>query len=188
MRLSSAVIVVLICLCLFSGLPAYAEKHAFNVNDLVSMQRIGDAQASPDGARVVFVVTTTDLEANKGKRDLWVAATDGSGMRQLTSHEANDWSPRWAGDDVIYFLSTRSGSVQVWGMRLNGGEALQASDLPLDVESLRIGPDAFYLGLKVFPDCQDSVGCTVLRLAENAKLKTTAFRSHIVLCTFNTER
>ena len=49
-----------------------APSHPFSVMDLVTMQRISDPQLSPDGRRIVFVVRTTDLEANRGRTDLWL--------------------------------------------------------------------------------------------------------------------
>jgi len=166
---------VIALICLFPLVSNAQATRPFTVNDMVAMERISDAQASPDGSKVVFSVKTMDLEANAGHTDLWMAATDGSGSRQLTSHSAGDFSARWADDTTLFFLSTRSGSVQVWRLSLEGGEAIQVTDLPLDVESLVIGPDAsaLYLGLKVFPDCEDSIPCTVKRLEAKEKQKTT---------------
>lgn len=166
---------VIALICLFSFLSNAQAARPFTVHDMVAMERISDAHPSPDGSRVVFTVRTMDLETNRSYTDLWMAATDGSGSRQLTSHSAGDFSPRWADDTTLYFLSTRSGSVQVWRLSLSGGEATQVTDLPLDVESLVIGPDAtaLYLGLKIFPDCEDSIPCTVERLEVEEARKTT---------------
>ena len=152
-----------------------AQPHPFNVHDLVAMQRVADPQPSPDGSRVAFVVTTMDLEANKGRKDLWLAATDGSGARRLTADTANDWSPRWAGNDALYFLSSRSGSVQVWRVSAKTFDVERVSGLPLDVEALSVGPGggALYAGIAVFPDCADSILCTADRLAEKAAEKTS---------------
>jgi len=148
-----------------------AQPHPFNVNDLVAMQRVADPQASPDGSHVAFVVTSMDLEANKGRKDLWIAATDGSGARRLTSDAANDWSPRWADNDVLYFLSSRSGSAQVWRAGAKTGDVERVSHLSLDVEALSVGPGggALYAGIAVFPDCADSISCTADRLAAHGK-------------------
>jgi dipeptidyl aminopeptidase/acylaminoacyl peptidase len=154
-----------------SSLPTAVDARPFNVHDLVAMQRIGDPQPSPNGQLVAFVVTSTDLEANAGRRDIWVAAVDGSRQRPITSHPANDWSPRWADDSTLYFLSTRSGAVQVWRLDLTGGEAQPVTDLPLDVGDFAVGPQgsALYVALSVFPDCNDSIPCTVGRLEERAQ-------------------
>ncbi len=164
-----------IVLVLTGGAANAAETHPFNVHDLVAMDRLGDPQPSPDGSLVAFVVTTMDLEANRGGRNLWLAATDGSVVRRLTTHASSDWSPRWADARTIYFLSARSGSSQVWRMAVDGGEAEQVTDLPLDVEAFKVGPGAraLYFGLKVFADCEDSVPCTVERLEAEADRKST---------------
>jgi len=111
-----------------------AESHPFSVRDMLAMDRISDPRVSPDGKQVVFVVRTTDLEANKGRNDLYLLGADGSGPRRLTSHEASDTSPRFAPDGKsICFLSTRSGSTQIWRIAPDGGEAQKITDLPLDV-------------------------------------------------------
>ncbi len=157
-----------------AGLSA-AEKHPFNARDMVAMERIGDPQASPDGSRAAFVVTTIDFDANKGRRDIWVVGTDGSGARAVTTDPANDWSPRWDGDDALYFLSSRSGSAQVWRVDLTQGVEKEITELPIGVDSFRVGPGghALYVGLAVFPDCEDSIPCTEKRLAAKAEEKTT---------------
>jgi len=151
------------------------ENHPFDVHDLVTMDRVGDPQPSPDGSVVACVVTTMDLDANRGGRNLWLAATNGAHTRRLTSNPASDWSPRWADERQLYFLSVRSGSPQVWRMAIDGGEAEQVTDLALDVEAFKVGPDAkaLYLALKVFPDCEASVPCSVARLEANAEKTTT---------------
>lgn len=171
--LISTVSVVLACAC--STVVAAAESHPFTVHDLVAMQRISDPRVSPDGSTAAFVVTTMDLEANGSDSDLWLAATDGAATRRLTSHDASDWSPRWSGDRYLYFLSARSGSSQIWRIAVDGGEAEQVTDLPLDVEAFSVGPGgrALYLGLKVFPECGGAVACTVDRLASAASTTAT---------------
>ncbi len=139
------------------------------------MERVSDPQPSPDGSRVAYVLTTMDLEANAGRRDLWLAASDGSGAAALVADPANDWSPRWSPDGGLYFLSSRSGSAQVWRWDFASASAVQVTDLALAVESLQVGPGgaALYLGLAVFPDCGDPVSCTAARLEERAAAKTS---------------
>ena len=71
-----------------------------------------------------------------------------------TFPRGNDRSPRWAADGkTIFFLSTRSGSSQVWRISADGGEAEQVTDLPLDADNLIISPDGRHLGftMEVFP-------------------------------------
>jgi dipeptidyl aminopeptidase/acylaminoacyl peptidase len=135
--------------------PARAETtHAFSIHDMLAMERISDTQVSPDGKWLVFNLRATDLEANRGRTDIWLVGADGQGLRRLTSHPASDFGARWAPcGKKIYFLSTRSGSSQVWRLRIDGGEAEQVTDLPLDVGNLVVSPDGKLLAvtMEVFP-------------------------------------
>ena len=133
---------------------ALAESHPFSVHDMLAMDRISDARVSPDGTRVAFTVRSTDLEAGRGRFDLWLAAADGTGARRLTSHEAADQQARWSPDGkALYFVSTRSGSAQVWKLSLEGGEPEQVTRLPLDVDALEVAPGGRTLvfAMAVFP-------------------------------------
>ncbi len=134
--------------------PASAASHPFSVHDMLAMDRISDPRVSPDGTRVVFTVRVTDLEANKGRTDLWIANVDGTGVRRLTTHEASDSSGRFAPDGrSVYFLSTRGGSSQVYRLGLDGGEPEAVTSLPLDVDALEVAPGGKHLlfSLAVLP-------------------------------------
>lgn len=171
-RLSTGLALALTAAFPIADVPARADEapHPFTVHDLVAMERISDPQMSPDGRTILFNLRTTDLEANRGRTDLWTVSIDGGAPRRLTTHEASDSNGRWSQDGkAIYFLSTRSGSSQVWRLSLDGGEPVQITDLPLDVSALEISPADRLLGfsLEVFPDC-DTIACTRERLDEVA--------------------
>jgi dipeptidyl aminopeptidase/acylaminoacyl peptidase len=155
---------------------AAGDTHPFSVHDMLAMDRIGDPQLSPDGRRVVFTRRTTDLEADRGRTDLWLVGVDGQGLRRLTSHPANDTNPRWSADGKsVWFLSTRSESPQIWRIPIDGGEAQPVTDLPLDVTGFNLSPrgDRVALSMDVFVDC-DTVRCTRDRLDEIGERKWTA--------------
>src|SRR6476659_1812693 len=138
------------------AVPALAQPHPFTVHDLLAMERISDPEPSPQGDKVVFELRTTDLEANKGRYDLWLVNLDGSGLTRLTSDPAADNNPRWAPDGKsLYFLSTRSGSSQVWRLAVGGGDPVQITKLPLDVSNLTVSPDGSRpaLSADVYVDC-----------------------------------
>ena len=133
---------------------AARETHPFEVRDLVAFDRISEPRVSPDRSRVVFTVSSLDLDANKRRTDLWIAALDGSGLHRLTRNEASDTSALWAPDGTsIFFLSTRTGSSQVFRLPLDGGEAQPVTSLPLDVGSFALSPDGSTLlvSMEVFP-------------------------------------
>ena len=159
-----------------SAAPASA-KTAFTADDLVRLRRLSDPQVSPDGRWVAFTLRETDMEANRGRTDLWMVELGAKApiARRLTQSPASDSSPRWAPDGrSLYFLSTRSGSSQVWRMPLEGGEALQVTDYPLDVGTVKVSPrgDRLALTIEVFADCAD-LKCTAERLEARRKDKAT---------------
>lgn len=142
---------------------------------MLAMERLSDPQMAPDRSAVAFTVRTTDPAANRGRTDIWIAPFDGSEPRRLTTNEAADFHPRWAPDgNGLFFLSTRSGSSQVWRLPVAGGEPHQVTDLPLDAGNLVVSPDGrrIALTMDVFVACE-SLACTVERLEERASGKTT---------------
>lgn len=159
--------VVLVFVLLTTIVAAVAGARGFSVQDLVRMERISGPQGSPDGRWVVFVKRHTDMEGDRGRTDLFLIRPDGQDLRQLTSDPAGDSSPVWSPDSrTVFFISSRSGTSQIWRVAIAGGEVQQVTDLPLDVGSFQLSPDGGLLAvtLEVFPDCR-TLECTVERLA-----------------------
>ncbi len=158
-----------------------AASRGFTVEDLVAMERIGSPVVSPDGTQVVYTVRTTDLDKNRGRTDLYLLnlrdpkATPAKLTNAGSSVDGNNTAPAWSpAGDAIYFISTRSGSAQVWRLPVAGGAAQKVSDLALPVESFKVAPNeqGIALSLEVFLDCPD-LACTSARLAKTAQSKSS---------------
>jgi dipeptidyl aminopeptidase/acylaminoacyl peptidase len=137
------------------ALPAHAQKKGLTVDDMLAMQRVSEPAASPDGKLIAFTVRETDLEANRGRTDVWMVNGSGGAPWKMTSHPENDNTPEFSADGrVVYFLSSRSGSSQVWGISVYGGEAFAATKLPVDVNGFHVFPDGkrFLVAVDVYPD------------------------------------
>jgi len=146
-----------------SGHLAIAEP--FSAEHLVRLDRVGAPNVSPDSKHVVYTLRTTDMEADKGRYDLWLSRIDGGEHKRLTSHEANDTAPAWSPDGKhIFFLSTRSDSSQVWRIAVGGGEATQVTSLPVDITSFRVSAkgDRLVVSAEAYLDCDD-LACTAAR-------------------------
>jgi dipeptidyl aminopeptidase/acylaminoacyl peptidase len=173
----SRLLLILSCVSIPLGGVHAQAKEPFTVEHLVRLKRVSEPAVSPDGSRVVFTVRETDIEANRGRQDLWLLdlATKGAQPQPLTTHLENDNSPQWSPDGAyVYFLSSRSGSSQVWRQPANGGDAEQVTDLPLDVGTFRLSPNGAHIAfsLEVFPDC-DELACTKTRLDQTKGSRAT---------------
>ncbi len=152
-------------LALASTMSAPAHTRApFTAEDLVRLQRISDPQPAPNGHYVAFVLHLTDMAANEARTHLVLIdrSTLKPQARALAWNVANDWSPRWARDSrTLYFLSTRSGSAQVWRVSLGDPQPYQVTDYPLDIGTLKLSPagDRIAVSMDVLPQCAD-LKCT----------------------------
>ena len=172
MQASRLVHVALLLLAAAMTAPAEGST-AFTADDLVRLQRVSDPQPAPDGRYVVLVFRYTDMAANQVRTHLLLIdrAAINPQARALAWNIANDWSPRWARNSrTIYFLSTRSGSAQVWRMSVDGGDPMQVTDYPLDIGTLKLSPasDRIAVSMEVLPQCAD-LKCTQEKL-EAARL------------------
>ena len=102
---------------------------------------------------------TTDLEANRGAHRR--VARAGRRPRTRRRAPADDARGERLEPALVagraarsYFLSTRGGSSQVWRIPLEGGEAEQLTELPLDVGNLAVFPDGerLLVRIDVYPD------------------------------------
>ncbi len=153
---------------------AAAAPQPFSARDLVALERVSDPRLSPDGRTVAYQLRQTDLDANKGVNGIWLLdlAQKDAAPRRVTPPGSESNTPRWSSDGRLYFLSTRSGSQQLWRLDARGAEAEQVTRLALDVGAYRLAPDGrkAAVALEVFTDCKD-LACTATRLAEKEKSK-----------------
>ena len=129
-----------------------APAHPCTVHDLLAMQRISEPRVSPDGTQVAFSVAVPDVARNQTSHEVHLAATDGSWERRLTT--GGGGQARWSKDGrTLYFVSTRTGSAQVFSLSLAGGEPVQVTRLPLDVDAVEPSPDGRHLllAMAVYP-------------------------------------
>ena len=180
LRLQSLLGLLPVAAATLAATGAMAAPRGFTVEDLVNMERVGSPAVSPDASRVVYTVRSTDMGKNRGHTELWMVDLRAAKPvpQRLTKHSASSTEPEWsASGDAVYFLSTRSGSSQVWRLPLAGGKAgepVKVTDLPLDVDSFRVSPsgDRLAMSLSVFRDCPD-LACTRQRLDAKEKDKAT---------------
>ena len=147
-----------------------------DVRDLVNFDRVSEPTLSPDGKTVVYGLRQVDFAANKAKTGFWKQSlnTNQAPVR-ITAEAFNVNSPNFSTDgQSIYFLSSKSGSMQLWKQALAGGDAFQVSNYALDVGSYKLSPDgkSVAFNLEVFNDCND-LACSKKRLDDVESSKVT---------------
>src|SRR5438270_940750 len=84
--------------CLSAVSSAQSAKN-ISPQDLVNLRYVGDAQISPDGKTVAFVVGLQNGWSDPREPHIWIVATDGkSPARPFVVSNEGESSPRWSPD------------------------------------------------------------------------------------------
>ena len=127
------------------GLSTDAVARPMTETDLVMMKRLSAVAASPDGMMLAYQLRETDLEANKGKTDLYILKLGTTGAQPVmfaSKPDKNEHDPAFAPDGKsIFYISNESGSDQIWRYDISSATATQASNFKTDVSGFEISPD-----------------------------------------------
>jgi len=108
-----------------------AKKTPLSIEDALALRQVSDPRLSPDGTRVVSVVTELDEESKNYCKNLWMVSAAGGDARPLTYGVDASVAPRWSPDgEAFAFLSDRTRGTekeedesQIWLLPMEGGEA-----------------------------------------------------------------
>lgn len=143
-----------ILLALNLGIHAQNEKAIIGKQDLKltsdlmtpevlwAFGRVSDPQASPDGKSVMYGVSYYSIEQNKGNRDLYLFDLETNKVNQITQTAKSEFNALWRPDGKkIGYLSSESGSVQLWEMNPDGSEKIRISDIEGGITGFKYAPD-----------------------------------------------
>jgi dipeptidyl aminopeptidase/acylaminoacyl peptidase len=130
--------------------------------DLLEMRDLRGLSISPDATQIAFVVSQAVLRTNAYRTALFVVSTEpGSVPVSYGTVGPPFWSllgqwlpeaPQWSPDSqFITYRSKSSGSWQVWRWSKHGGEPIQLTHSPRDVQKYRWSPDGTKIIYEVYP-------------------------------------
>lgn len=113
---------------------------------LWELKRVSGPVVSPDGKSFVYGVTTYDVKENRGNTDLYLMSVTGGTPIQLTSFPGSESGPQWHPDgDRIGFLSSQSGSRQLWEVNVDGSNVRVVTDVEGGISNFRYAPNGAYV-------------------------------------------
>ncbi|MCA2969205.1 MAG: PD40 domain-containing protein, partial [Acidobacteriaceae bacterium] len=107
------------------ALPLSAQP-AWSPELSLTVRGVGSVVPSPDGSLVAYTETRNVIEEERSEQltHLWLASADGARRRQLTTGDHSATAPAFSPDSRhLYFLSSRSGQVNLYRIPVDGGEA-----------------------------------------------------------------
>ena len=122
--------------------------------------RIGGVSVSPDAKKLVYTVGYYSVPQDKGNREVFVMNADGSENTQITKTPFSEGNTVWFKNGTkIAFLSSESGSSQVWEMNPDGTGRKQLSNYDGNIEGFAFSPDEkkilFISQVKTVPSTKD---------------------------------
>jgi dipeptidyl aminopeptidase/acylaminoacyl peptidase len=133
-----------LALLLLLALPAQAQRDRIQPTDLFQIAQLGDVEVSPSGRYAVYTVKSIVEEdgERRYRTHLWMVEVGREGSaRPLTQGDASASSPAWAPDgSAIAFVRSVEGTPQVFWLPLDGGEAVQLTEMPYGATGPQVSP------------------------------------------------
>lgn len=122
------------------------------IDDLLNLRQVSEAQVHPDGAPIVYTVSSTVVEAreSRGFSEIWV--TSGGEARRLTATGTWARCPRWSADGArLGFIGRRAdqGNDQFFMLDLGWTEARQLTGSGGGVRHFAWSPDGVRTALLI---------------------------------------
>ena len=109
---------------------------------LWALGRVSGPEISPDGKTILYGISYYSVEQNKGNRELYSIDINGDNFKQLTHSPKSEFNAIWRPDgNRIGFLSSESGSVQLWEMFPDGSQRVQISNIENGITGFKYSPD-----------------------------------------------
>ncbi len=118
------------------------ENGIMTTDALMAFGRVTDPVVSPDKSKILYGVSYESVKQNKSNRELFVVDINGENKTQITTTAGSEGSAVWInGGKEIAYLSSKSGSSQLWIMNADGSKARQISNHEKGINGFLFSPD-----------------------------------------------
>ena len=134
---------LLILTCL--NAQAQNDKKRMSVVDFLNIPGVSNPRLSPDGSKLIYILSESNWKANKQISHIWQVKSNGEDPHQITFGQDGESSPSWSPDGKwISFIAKRNDDEenQVYIMRSDGGEGHRLTNHKTAVTSHKWIPDS----------------------------------------------
>ncbi|SMD41961.1 Dipeptidyl aminopeptidase/acylaminoacyl peptidase [Aquiflexum balticum DSM 16537] len=118
------------------------QKKSPSFEEVISLRNAGQVVISPDGEAIAFTLQTADWVENRFDTEIWMVRNGSAPIQITNSPKNNSTSPEFSPDGKwLAFLSDRGNKVQVYALRLSGGEAFPVTDEDEGINAFQWHPD-----------------------------------------------
>ncbi len=112
---------------------------------LWKLGRVNNPQLSPDANQILFEVKRYDLATNKGNNILYLIPTQGGNPKEITNANQNAFDAQWLPNGKIAFLSSESGSSQLYEINSDGSGIQKVTSIDGGINGFKYAPDLKHL-------------------------------------------
>ena len=144
--------VLFVFVFLFVSLPAAIPQQPLTFEALYSFASPKDLELSPDGRRLVYSVTRSDIATNSTPSAVWLMDRDGRNNRLIRD---GAYAPHWLpGGKRIAFIGEADGGDQLFSCDTAGGEAEKLTAIAGGIANYVLAPDGqgILLARAVYPE------------------------------------
>ncbi len=120
--------------------------------DVFELEYAGDPRISPDGRRIVYARTFSDIMTDRARSNLWILNSDGSDHRALLTGQQDFSSPRWSpdGSRLLYVATDEHGKRQLYVRWMDTGQTAMLTHLERSPGGIAWSPDGRWIAFSMF--------------------------------------
>ena len=132
---------LLLAIAIMTIATSMAQKRAFTIADLYRVQGVYGAVLSPDGKKIAYTSSKSDLKASKSSSTIYIMNADGTGAKAIST-DGKSSGAVWGKDGKsLFFSSSLSGEQQIYKYDFAKQTAEKITDFALGVSDAVISPD-----------------------------------------------